>query len=179
MSRLHTSLIISAIIFVGGLALWGGLYIMTERNIDRITDLSEKVTEQNSRGAQAQRMVTVVKQVQEVQEVFREHLVSEADIVPVIEIIEDLAKEAGASATILGLTTDETATSPVGSLSKVRGKVEAQGTWTQLLTYMTALEDLPYRIIISGVSLRRNETVVKGKPAQWNMSFTMEILKIK
>lgn len=172
--KLKTLLGISTLVFLLSLGAFGYIFFVTEQNISKIAELSRGVRDQDMRSRQAQKLVAILGHTTETQDALKEFVVGESDIVKVIETIESIGTRAGVTVTISSLTADDT-----GVLGKVKGRVETRGSWNSTLTYMNAIEQLPYKITTSNISLRRDQTTEKGKAPMWNMTFSIELLKTK
>ncbi len=172
--KLKTLLGISTLVFLLSLGAFGYTFVVTEKNISKIAELSRGVHDQDMRSRQAQKLVTILSHTTETQDALKEFVVGESDIVKVIETIESIGTRTGVTVTISSLTADDT-----GVLGKVKGRVETRGSWNSTLTYMNAIEQLPYKITTSNISLRRDQATEKGKAPMWNMTFSIELLKTK
>lgn len=172
--KLKTLLGISALFFIGSALCFVLIFTQTEKYVTKITDLSVGVRDQDIRSTQAQKLVTLLKHTTEIQNELKAFIVTESSTVEVIEKLESLGARTGVSVNISSLSADDT-----GVLGRVRGRVETRGTWSSVLTYMNAVEGLPYRISISNISLKRDPSAEIGKTPTWGMTFSIELLKIK
>lgn len=172
--KLKTLLGIACVLCIASITVLSFVFFQTGKHISKIAELSVGVRDQDMRSLQAQKLVTLLKHTSETQEALKTFIVTESTVVDVIETLESLGARTGVSVNISSLSSDET-----GVLGRVRGRVETRGTWSAVLTYMRAVESLPYKISISNISLRRDPSGEKGKLPTWGMTFSIELLKIK
>lgn len=172
--KLKTLLGIATLLFLGSALGFGLVFLKTESHIKKIAELSVGVRDQDMRSLQAQKLVTLLKHTTETQNALKAFIVTESSTVEVIETLESLGTRTGVSVNISSLSADDT-----GVLGRVRGRVETRGNWSSVLTYMNAVEALPYKISISNISLKRDPSTEKGKAPTWGMTFSIELLKIK
>ncbi len=172
--RLKTLLGIATLLFFGSVLGFVFVFLKTETYIEKIAELSVGVRDQDIRSTQAQKLVSILKHTTDTQNALKAFIVTESSIVEVIEKLESLGTRTGVSVNISSLSADDT-----GVLGRVRGRVETRGTWSSVLTYMNAIESLPYKISISNISLKRDPSTEKGKVPTWGMTFSIELLKIK
>ena len=100
-----------------------------------------------------------------------EHFIRDDTIVPFLDMIEKIGKDAGVSFEVTSVTTtDKEEGDEFESLHLV---ITAEGKWENVYRLLSLIETVPYSVVIGKMSLDRREG------ALWVLSFEFDVAKIK
>jgi len=178
-TKLKTVLIAVISLLVIGVAIIAAILFLISKNEAVSSENQKLMYQEEERTNQAKKVVSLLERTQEAKELLVSQLVPDADIVQAINTIEKTAVRSGVSVEISSLVADDSTNQPVGTINKIKTRVDASGSWDNVLTFATLMESLPFKISITNVSLRQNKDQDKAKKPVWNISLQIEILKIK
>lgn len=178
-AKLKTLLIVVIVLLIAGVVVMGTILFLISKN-EMISNENQKlVYQEEERTNQAKKVVSLLERTKEAKDLLMSNLLPDSDIVRAIDTIEKTATRAGVSVEMSALTADDSTSLPVGTINKVKTRIDAKGTWNNLLVFTTLLESLPYKINIASVNIRQNKDNEKAAMPVWNMAIQIEILKIK
>lgn len=178
-ARLKTLFITIVALLLVSVVLLSSELFWIYKNKTAIHENILNVQNAENKNAQAKRVSTILQQSDEPVFILRSYLVPEADIVGVVEMMEKIGEKTGVSIAISSLSADDSTGLPVGTVNKIKARIDGKGEWNDILVFLTLLESMPHKVALSNISLRRIEGTEKGKLPQWNISLQVEILKIK
>lgn len=179
MKKLQTFLIIISALSVVGISLLIFILISIHNNRQAAAELAKKIEEQNLQTNQAENILSLLERTKESQAFLNSYFISDGDIVKAIETIENTGDKADFPVTISGLSADDSSNLPIGTINKVKARLDGKGSWKGALTFLSALEALPYKMSLSNISLKREGSGDKTSSPLWTVSLQIELLKIK
>lgn len=96
--------------------------------------------------------------------------------VQLIEALEGIGNETGADVNLSAISADNLDTATSGTVGSVDAHISAEGSWSAVMRSLKLVENLPYPVNVSSVS------VVSGGPAAkriWQVSFEVKAPIIK
>mgnify|MGYP000520554281 FL=1 len=179
MSTIKTAIIITSIISIIGLVVLGTIFIFIEKNVEATQSVQRDIQIRETASTQIQRTKKQLDSIGADKDFLFAHILPDSDIVKIIEAIEAIGKDTNVNVTISNLVADDSTNAPVGTINKVKARVDGRGSWKDVLGLIDRVEALPYKINISNISLKQEGALEKTKAQAWNTSFQIEILKIK
>ncbi|MBP9701765.1 MAG: type 4a pilus biogenesis protein PilO [Candidatus Pacebacteria bacterium] len=178
-TKLKTLLIsVSVLLLISVVTLFTLLFLINKNKAATIVS-AQKIQQEEMRAAQAQRISNVLDRVKEPVATLKNYLVPDAEIADVAEAIERLGTRASIDVTISSLAADDSTNLPIGSINKIKARIDGRGEWKNILAFITLLESMPRKVAIYNVSIRRVEASEEARVPIWNLSLQIEILKIK
>lgn len=179
MSKTKTLFIPIALVTLISIVIPVMLFFFIYNKKNSIDEITIKIKEEQGKTLQVQKMLSVLSQTKQFRETVSQYLLSDNTIVDFIETVESIGKETGVVVTISGLVADDSTNAPVGTINKVKARIDGKGKWVDILKFATLIESMPYKVSLSNISLRQDGMTEKSKTPSWNISFQIEILKIK
>ncbi len=178
-TKLKTLLIsVSVLLLISVITLFVLLFLTKKNKAATIVSVQE-IQQEEIRAAQAQKISNVLDRVKEPVATLKSYLVPDSEIADVAETIERLGARAKVDVSISSLAADDSTNLPVGSINKIKARIDGRGEWKNILAFITLLESMPRKTALYNVSIRRVEGAEKAKIPMWNLSLQIEILKIK
>ena len=178
-AKLKTLLISISTLLVVGIAVLITSVFLIYKNQAAIHESNQKIHEEENRTTQAKKVSAALERSSVPVKLLKSFLVPDGEIVEVVKTLEGVGTKTGVDVTISALSAEDSSTLPIGSINKIKARIDGKGTWGSVLKFLTLLESLPHKIFISNISIRRVEDVESGKAPTWNISLQVEILKIK
>ncbi len=174
-------------------AFYGWLfYIVKEKNI-KLSQASVNLETEQKQGASTQSIEKIFDESQEEIDLVEAYFVEKGSIVDFIEYLEGLGVRSGVEFRIQSVDeTGDNKTYP--NKENLSFKVLAQGDWSAVFTFLSALENVPYRIHITSVDLKKGGGDIKlssgvlpisGQASPvvskntWRGDFSFEVLTFK
>lgn len=95
--------------------------------------------------------------------------------VPFIEKVETLAKNSG----LVFKTNNVSSVATGGNLKSFQIQLEASGRWSDLLYFLSQVENLPYDMHVQGVSLSKQPAAGKVVGQSWSAVFDISVTENK
>lgn len=177
----HTALLMFAIaITLVVYASYGYMYYSVGVSLDRALAAREAVRKEETYKMQGQSL----RNVHDITESDRAKLgtffVADDKKVSFIETLESLGENTGSKVTLSSIVADDLATSKPGTLGKVSIHVDVQGTWSSVMRTLLLAENLPYKVLVSGVRLDASGAPnEKNSRQEWHASFVLDTVSIR
>ena len=98
---------------------------------------------------------------------------SDDKLVPLIENIEGMSRALGLDTSIVSVSKIEDKKSVEPDI--IRIVMETRGSWAQTLSFLSAIESLPHRVMIEELGLSRVEASPAGNGASWRLRIVLSL----
>lgn len=176
-SRTTRILVVALLVFLGVLALYGGLHYMIVRHQAELVALHNHVGVVSQTQESIRSMQTLVEETTAQRNELNGYLLAVDDPAPFLELVEAIGTDAQVELTIsnvveeLGEKTVQPGKATLGPPSvHVSVSLEASGTWSELYAFITLLETMPYAVTIAQVALERD---TEGGAGRWTALITV------
>src|SRR3989344_2196179 len=166
-------LIISIILLGLSFAIFIFLYKQIQNN-DRISGEMERqwLDEANKR-EEIKSLDLMLKTIESERALLDSHFIKSSDVVPFLNLVEQLAKDAGAGAEVILIDI-------LKDNSGLVVGINAKGNFEALYKFLTLLENSPYELEIISMDLLQSQagdiTDKKNLPPQWSAIFKIKLL---
>ena len=140
----YSALAIAAIIFCISTAGYVFIYYQINLQITQTASAEQLVQDQQRFTEQQQHIVASLTATAQDRASIDSFILSTDQTLPFIDVVEGLSSVAGAQVTITSISADA---------SNVHAHISIRGPWTNTLRAMHLVENLPYSISISSISL--------------------------
>lgn len=156
------ALIVSGIVFLIALGMYGGLRWRTDILNEIVIATEHKLLELRQESAGSQAYENILQQIEGEQRVIEKFFLSEDDIPDFISLLEDEARS-------INVLSEVKSVQVQGEGDEVIAiELSVEGTWERINHYTSLLEHLPYRMDIEETSL------VRGfEEGVWRASYTL------
>jgi len=96
--------------------------------------------------------------------------------VQIIEALEGIGAETGATVDLSSISADNLDAEPSGTIGSIDAQISADGSWASVMRSLKLVEDLPYPVTVSDVSLSSGGAASKR---EWKVSFKVKVPIIK
>lgn len=112
-------------------------------------------------------------------------LLNDDKIVGLIETIESIGENSSSNVTISGINNEDLSSAEKGTFGHLIARIDAKGTWVNIMRALIMIENLSYSISINnlnlisegGESASSKTKIVKND--NWKLSFDISVLTIK
>lgn len=108
-----------------------------------------------------------------------EYYVPADKVVRFIETLEALGPETGAMITLSAIDADNLDVAASGTVGNIKAHIEANGSWSEVMRTLRLAEVLPFKSVISGVSLGSNSSPNQKGGQTWRLAFDIRSGLIK
>lgn len=148
---------------------------------EQAVKVSKSVAEMEEKKRRELDVASVYAKSAEERRLLASYVVSKDDIVDFIESVEKIGSDTSTSLEMSGIA-DETELELAGDavLGHFKARLEASGTWTNVMRALILVEHMPYNIILNDVRLAENtESASSTKAKTWRLSLDMRVLTFK
>jgi Tfp pilus assembly protein PilO len=151
-------IVVSLIALTLALVLGYGIYDIRSKN-QKTSELLQQADKIANEDVEFQSIRSVLGSIQEDIEEFDKYTLTEARVVPMVEKIETVGRKLGleTNTTSISVAKPEGTASSTEGVKKIKIVVETKGEKTPTMTFLGALESLPYRIMIDESSVIQEE----------------------
>jgi Tfp pilus assembly protein PilO len=142
---------------------------------------------------QSQRLVrAIIQEHKESLEEVDSYFVNKAGVVSFIDSLEDSGQSVGVEVSINSVSTEVEKDIPGNFLETLNIRLEVSGKWSDVISFLRQLENLPYHIRIEGVSLGLSAAAdkvlfispsetsrVRGEDEKWKGTFEIKVSQLK
>lgn len=177
------TLLISSIVFaLIAVAFAIFLSILIDRGLENVAKIDQDIANEEVQKKNVESVEKVLEKTKESRDELATYILQDANIVSIVETIEKLGEKNSLAVTITGLEAEDSFEAKAGTINNVKMHVDAKGNWSNLLTFMILVENIPYKSTIDSVILRKStlESSVSDKSLPgWSLGFNIKLLKIK
>ncbi len=171
----HVLLVLAISVTLVVMALYSYMYYAVTRSTNRAIQARDIAGVEKLNKDQERNLTDLYRDTSLSRSKLSTYLVHSNRIVDFIENIEDLAGQTGSKIVISSIAADELEDQPAGTIGSVGAKVEAKGSWSSVMRTLSAVELLPYQIIVDDVRLDTSSLPAQGKTAkEWRLVFTVK-----
>lgn len=165
------SLILSILFFVFSCFVFIFLYREVNSNKDMSTLAQEKWQTEAINRDNAKSLINSIKVVAPERALLETHFVQSSDVVPFLDTIEKLSKEAGTKAEVISVDVAKNNPSLVVEMKAV-------GTFESIYKLILLLENSPYDLEFVSANIQSSNTgySVSKKNSQWTANFQIRLL---
>lgn len=184
-SKTRTLCIILGLILIVGLITCAGFWFIIRKSIDSIYAFENAAKNQVANHEDKVALKNLLDEVKPDVITLKTRIIDKGGTVPFINSIEALGRQSGAKANI-----NSVGVSPAtegDSYEQLNFSVSTEGSWSQVYTFLSMVESLPYKVAIPTVSLSQSlyseagvASTTKAKTVtQWKGAYTFSVLKNK
>lgn len=113
------------------------------------------------------------------------YLLNDDKIVGLIEAIESIGVNSSSVVSISGINNEDLSSAEKGTFGHLKARIDAKGSWTNIMRTLIMIENLPYSLSINNLTLSfeknaSSDPKIKSvKNDSWSMSFNITVLTIK
>jgi hypothetical protein len=96
--------------------------------------------------------------------------------VQIIEALEGIGAKTGAAVELSAISADNLDAAEAGTIGKIDAHITANGSWASVMRSLKLVEDLPYPVSVSNVTLASGGPTSKR---EWEVSFEVKVPIIK
>lgn len=130
---------------------------------------NQERAELEARGRAVQDLMQTLTETKEERDSLNSRILKEENVITLLSLIETIAKEQG-----VALSTESLTVEPINEVFETLIEdVTVQGSYTSIMQLLTLLEELPYQVSVSKVSIERETT------NNWKGAFQIRVIKFK
>jgi len=152
------------------------LYIIINNKKERSQLAQEKWQTEDVQRENTKFLANLIKEIEPERILLETHFVRSSDVVPFLDTIEKLAKEAGVKAEVVSVT-------PTKNNSSLMVEMKALGTFGTIYKLITLLENSPYDLEFVSADIQNQnggdlsaDKNSKSKAPQWTATFQIKLL---
>jgi hypothetical protein len=104
------------------------------------------------------------------------YIITEDKVVNFIESLENIGKMTNTKVALSSIDSEEMKDLAKGTSGHIKAKVDIKGSWSNVMTSLSMLENLPFSITLDNSKLSNNNL---DKSAPWSLSTGIRVLSIK
>lgn len=169
-------LLLSLIFFLASSFVFLYLYKEIKNNSREIDKRESEWRSETFRREELKTLDDSIKIIAEERKQLEAHFARSSDVVPFLDTIEGLAREAGVSEDVSSVDIS-------GDKQGLMVVMEAKGSFTSLYKFLTLLENSPYELELTGVNLSKEaQATSPDSPSKtlsdstWNATFRIKLL---
>ena len=183
----HFTLLISAVILLilTSFAYWY-IYKATISNVQESITIEQELNNSEQNISQEAKLLELSSSTSKRRAIVSSYFVTEDKILDFIKSIENVATDSDADVTLSSVSFDNLSDKGVGIVGRARVHVAVHGDWTSVNKALSLIENLPYSISISSITLNSGavesvstDKVVVSKKNLWSLSMDVTALTIK
>lgn len=185
MKKLSPNIIVLLVVFLlNCVAIFLYYYVFNDihtknGNVAEIAGETEIQKEQN---IENRALRSILLNTREDRERIDAHVLKDDDVVVFIETIENLGPQSGVAVITSSVNVDDSSGNASTTTGYLKLKLNAQGTWENILHFVSLIENLPNKISVerfsSSISSVNAEVKTKG-PQTWQSAIELKVLKLK
>lgn len=174
--------IICTVIILLALAGWYWMFTIVRSNVEQANTLKSEAENKANLDSQNRALRKLLTSATDTVAHLQNRVIGSDDAVVYINQIENLAAQSGTGIIVNSVDIDQKASAPAG-YEYLHLILSIQGTWQNVYTFISMIENLPYRVTINSVDMSQesfSDPAKKGKvESQWSGHIDFNTLKQK
>ena len=150
------------------MALYVYMFNATSLSVSHASDARDVVATEQHDQSQSHTLFTLASTTATERDQIVSFFIPSDDIVSFITRIESLGRIASTTVTIATIDADQLSTSAPGTTGHAHAHINATGSWSQTMDFLSLLEQFPYASSLSHVKLNVNN--ISAKKSIWTLS---------
>lgn len=145
------------------------MYNKTTEQARNYIDTVKKVEDENSRKQSEQDLIKMHDETESDRSKIHSFIIQEDKVVDFIETIEKIGDNSDTKIELSAIAKDD---------MSIKAKVTATGSWSNIMTALMLIENIPLSVSLNDIRLYSTETSAKGVKT-WNLGLDIQVLTTK